>query len=318
MSDAKPVETDALDPDIRRFVTALNEAYGRFPNFDKLPLAERRAAAEVVRAPWRAGGPTMWCSIELDVAGLRGRIHVPREASALPALLYLHGGGWTMFSIDTHDRLMREYAARAGVIVVGIDYSLSPEAKYPVALNEVIAAVEWLRRDGAAHGIDGTRLALGGDSAGANLAMAAALTLLPRPGPALRGLLLNYGVFTPEPSASYALYDGPRYMLTIDEMRYFWNNYIREPADLRDPRVAPYLADVRGLPPALFSVAACDILADSNRAMAAKLNAAGVPADVHVYAGASHSFLEAMSIAPLSNRALDVAAGWLNHRLMNG
>jgi len=317
MSDAKPVESDALDPDIRRFVTALNEAYGRYQNFDRLPLLEKRAAAEQVRAPWRAGGPRMWRSIDTQIAGLRSRIHIPVESTLLPALLYLHGGGWTMFSIDTHDRLMREYAARTGVIVVGIDYSLAPEARYPVALNEVVAAVEWLRRDGAAHGIDGTRLALGGDSAGANLAMAAALKLRDQPGPSLRGMLLNYGVFTPEPGASYTTYDGPGYMLTVEEMRYFWNNYIRDPADLHDPLVAPYLADVHRLPPALFSIAACDILADSNRAMAAKLAAAGVPTVVDVYPGASHSFLEAMSIAALSNRALDAAARWLGRHLLS-
>jgi acetyl esterase len=315
MSDAQPGGTDALDADIRRFVNGLNEGYGRFPNFGQLPLPERRAAAEQVRAPWRAGGPRMLRSIDVQIAGRPGRIHVPAEAPALPALLYLHGGGWTMFSIDTHDRLMREYAARTGIIVVGIDYSLSPEAKYPVALNEVVAAIAWLRRDGAGFGIDGTRLAVGGDSAGANLAIAAALKLRGGDAPALRGMLLNYGVYSPEPSASYAAYDGPRYMLTVEEMRYFWNNYVRDPADLRDPLVAPYLADVTGLPPALLSVAACDILADSNRAMAAKLAAAGVPTVVDVYPGASHSFLEAMSIAPLSNRALDAAARWLGARL---
>jgi acetyl esterase len=318
MSDVKPFYTDVLDPDIRRFVTAINEGYGRYPNFDGLPMRERRVAAEQVRAPWCAGGPRMWRSIDTQVAGLRGRIHIPFEAPALGAMLYLHGGGWMMFSIDTHDRLMREYAARAGIIVVGIDYSLSPEAKFPVALGEVVAAIRWLQRAGATHGIDRKRLAVGGDSAGANLALAAALKLREGGGPMLRGMLFNYGAFGPQPSTSYKLYDGPRYMLTVEEMCNFWNNYVREPADLRNPLAAPALADVRDLPAAYFCIAECDILSDGNRAMAERLTAAGVPTDAHVYDGATHSFLEAISISALADRALDAAARWLSGRLMAG
>jgi acetyl esterase len=257
----------------------------------------------------------MFLSTNTDIVGLRGRIHVPVEAPALGAMLYLHGGGWTMFSIDTHDRLMREYAARAGVIVVGIDYSLSPEQKYPVALHEVVRAVGWLRDAGAAHGIDGTRLAIGGDSAGANLALAAALMMREQGDPPLRGLLFNYGAFGAETSPSYERYDGPDFFLTVEEMRRFWNNYVRSPADLDNPLVAPLLADLHGLPPTFFCIAACDILADGNRAMAARMAAAHVPAEVYVYEGATHSFLEAMSIAPLAQRALDTAAGWLRARL---
>src|SRR5258708_3275673 len=291
MSDAKPVNTDVLDPDIRRFVTALNEGYSRYPNFDKLPIRERRAIAEQVRAPWCAGGPRMWRSVDTRVAGLRGRIHIPFEASALGAMLYLHGGGWTMFSIDTHDRLMREYAARAGIIVVGIDYSLSPEQKFPVAMHEAVRAVEWLRREGASQGIDAERLAIGGDSAGANLALASALFMRERADPPLGALLFNYGAFGPESSDSFVRYDGPRYSLTTDEMRWFWNNYIRQPSDLEDPLAAPSRADLHGLPPTLFTIAACDILADGNRTLAARMAAAQVPAEVHVYEGAPHVFL---------------------------
>src|SRR5262249_6293160 len=145
MSDAQRIDSDGLDPDVRRFVTAVQRSYGQYPGFDRLPLPERRRAAEEVRAPWRAGGPGMRGTVDTTIAGVRARIHIPVAAPALAAMLYLHGGGWTMFSIDTHDRVMREYARRSGAIVVGIDYSLSPEAKFPTALNEVVAAIEWLR-----------------------------------------------------------------------------------------------------------------------------------------------------------------------------
>jgi acetyl esterase len=315
MSDSGRIDSDELDPDIRRFVSALQQGYARFADFDTLAVPERRSVAEQVRAPWRAGGPQMARTLELEIAGVRGRIHIPVNTRRLAAMLYLHGGGWTMFSIDTHDRLMREYAHRSGAAVVGIDYSLSPEAKFPTALNEVVAAAHWLSRQGADYDIDPQRLAIGGDSAGANLAVAAALSLRDTGGPALRAMLLNYGAFTPDPAPSFDKYDGPRYMLTVEEMRYFWDNYTSDATDLMNPLVAPYRADLRGLPPAFFCTGACDILADGNRAMAARLSAAGVPCEQHLYAGATHSFLEAVSIAPLADSALAEASRWLRARL---
>lgn len=344
MNQAMQLNADGLDPDIRRFVTEIQRAYGRFPNFDALSLDERRRVAEQVRAPWRGGGPAMQRTSDLSIAGCRARLYVPAgttletPSGTLPgtspatsraappatqtpsgnssgAMLYLHGGGWMLFSIDTHDRLMREYAARAGVMVLGLDYRLSPESKFPAALEDAGAALDWMQREGPAHGIDPARLAVGGDSAGANLAVATALKLRELGRPALRALLLNYGAFGPEPSASFDRYGGPSYMLTAPEMRMFWDNYTRCPKDLRDPLVAPLLADLRGLPPALFTIAACDILADGNRAMAARFAAAGVPAEVQIYEGATHSFLEAVSISTLADRALGHAALWLRRQL---
>lgn len=306
---------DGLDPDIRRFVGEMQRAYGRFPGFDSLPLRERRAAAEQVRAPWRAGGPVMHRTHDLRIGECRARVHVPGTATPSGALLYLHGGGWMLFSIDTHDRLMREYAARAGVIVVGLDYRLSPEAKFPAALDDTVAALAWMRDEGATFGIDPNSLAVGGDSAGANLAVSTALKQRDLGRPAPRALLLNYGAFGPEPGASFAHFDGPRYMLTVEEMGMFWSNYTRGPADLRDPLAVPLLADLRGLPSALLCVAACDILADGNRAMAERFAAAQVPAELRIYEGATHSFLEAVSISRLADRALDDSAQWLRARL---
>ena len=318
MSNSGRVDSDDLDPDIRRFVSAMQNGYAQYPGFESLSVAERRSVAEKLRAPWRTGGPRMQRTVETTIGGVRARIHIPIEARSLGAMLYLHGGGWTMFSIDTHDRLMREYAMRAGAVVAGIDYSLSPEAKFPVALEEAVAAVEWLAREGSDFGIDPTRLAIGGDSAGANLAVAAALKLREAGRPALRAMLLNYGAFSPEPTASFERYGGPRYMLTPKEMQVFWSNYTSDPGELDNPLVAPLRADLRGLPPAFFCIAACDILADNNRAMAARCAAAGVLCEQRVYPGATHSFLEAVSIAPLSDRALTEAASWIRGRLSAG
>jgi acetyl esterase len=314
MSDPGGIDSDGLDPDIRRFVNGVQQGYAQYPDFDTLPLKERRAVAEKVRAPWRSGGPAMERTVDTAIAGVRARIHIPVNASA-GAMLYLHGGGWTLFSIDTHDRVMREYASRSGAVVVGLDYSLSPEAKFPAALDQVGAAIGWLSSEGAAYGIDATRLAVGGDSAGGNLAVASALRLREQGRAKLRAMLLNYGAFSPEPAPSFERYGGPAYMLTPEEMRFFWNNYISGPSDLSNPLVAPYRAELHGLPPAFFCIAECDILSDSNRAMAARCAASKVPCETHVYPGATHSFLEAVSISALADRALAEASRWLRARL---
>ncbi len=315
MTDTAQLDArDDVDPDIRRFVQSLNQSYGEFAGFDALPLPERRAAAEQVRAPWRLGGPKMAKTITLDIEGVRVRLHIPSLGGALPAMLYIHGGGWTIFSIDTHDRLMREYAARAGMIVAGIDYSLSPEAKFPKALDEIVAAYRWLRTSSASYGVDVMRIAIGGDSAGANLSVSAGLKLRAEGERLPDAMLLNYGAFGPEPTPSYARYDGPNYMLTVDEMDLFWRNYIRDPAELANPLVSPVIGDMHDLPPAFMAIAQCDILAGVNEIMAQRLSAAGVPVEKHLYAGATHSFLEAMSISALAEGAIQDGADWLRRR----
>lgn len=311
--------SDDVDPDIRLFQQRMSAGYAAFPDFAGLPLPQARRAAEEVRAQWVRGGPKMARTTELRVGALqtRIRIHMPQApvaGSKVPALLYLHGGGWTMFSLDTHDRLMREYAARAGIAVVGIDYSLSPEAKFPRAIEEILDVLQWLRASGGEHGIDVARLASGGDSAGANLAVAAHLRLRDLGLPPTCAMLLNYGVFTDQHSPSMSRYDGPHYMLETGEMQWFWSNYLRGDADRGNPLAVPLHADLSGLPPAFLAIAECDILADGNHAMAAHLAAAGVEVEARSYAGATHSFLEAVSISALSDRALDESAAWLKAR----
>ena len=313
-----PTAVDDVEPELRLFQQRINAGYAGVGDFAGLPRDQARASAARIRAPWARGGPTMaqTTSLPPPVAGVGVRIHHPGPArTPLPALVYLHGGGWTMFSVATHDRLMREYAARAGVVVVGVDYSLAPEAKFPQAIGEAAAVVAWLRAHGAEHAIDATRLLLGGDSAGANLSVATSLWLRQHGQAPVDGLLLNYGAFDREPGGSWDRYDGPRYMLEVDEMQRFWDHYLRDDADRLDPLAEPLRGDLRGLPPAFFAIPECDILADGNRRLAAGLREAGVAVEVREYPGATHSFLEAVSISPVADRAFDDAAQWLRARL---
>jgi acetyl esterase len=325
MDHARGQETSAggldLDPDVRRFIRAMAESVARHPQFNTAPLPQVRRWAEEVRAPWRRGGPTMLDTRDLTAPtrhdDVRVRIHRPAPGG-LPGLVYLHGGGWTIFSIDTHDRVMREYAARAGCCVIGIDYALSPECRFPVALEQVVDVVQWLASEGEGLGIDARRLAIGGDSAGANLSLAASLVLRDlQSAPALRAMILNYGAFISRCSTEACRrFDGPEYMLGCEEMSGYWRNYLRNDQDAEDPLACPLFAALQGLPPAFLAIAECDILAEQNVEMARRLQAAGVPTQGVVYPGASHSFIEAMSIAAVSDQALADASGWLRQVLL--
>nr|WP_294169573.1 alpha/beta hydrolase fold domain-containing protein [uncultured Sphingomonas sp.] len=303
---------DDLEPGVRQFQSQVAADYQRLSTPGIPDIRERRRVAELVRRPWASGGPEMADSRDLRVGDRQVpvRVHRPTGDPGLPALIYVHGGGWMLFSLDTHDRLMREYAARAGVNVVGVDYSLAPEARFPHPVLEAIDVVRWVRSEASPDLLSPASLAIGGDSAGANLAVAANLSLRDGSEAVLDAMLLNYGAFDLERRPSHALYGGPAYTLTPSEMDEFWAEYV-PPAERRNPLARPLLADLGGLPPAFLCIAECDILADENREMARRLGDAGVPTTVAAYSGATHSFLEAVSVSPLAERAIGDAASWL-------
>lgn len=309
----------ALDPGIRAFIDTMRADWASFPAAETLPLPALRAAAERVRARWTAGGPAMAETVEhviaTDAGDVRIRVYRPEGAGqASPALIYLHGGGFVLFSLDTHDRLMREYAGRAGVAVIGIDYPLSPEARFPAALDRIGAAVRWLADRGASIGIDPERLAIGGDSAGANLAVAAAVDLRGRV--RLRAILSNYGFFSTIVSDdAEARLGGPDALLHRDELLGYARNYLEHDAQAADPRAFPLSADLAGLPPTLLLIPELDVLAEQSVSMAERLAAAGVAAETIVYPGATHSFLEAMSIADVARRGIADGAAFLARHL---
>lgn len=306
-----------LEPGVRRFVEQVTADYRRHGQGVSHTPAQARAVAERVRQPWRQGGPVMQHTEDLQIPTRHGkvrvRIHQPQDRRPGPALVYLHGGGWTIFSIDTHDRLMREYAARAGMTVVGVDYSLSPEAKFPVALEECADVVAWVMAEGGLFDIDPARVAVGGDSAGGNLAVAVAMMLRDKGAePTLRGLLLNYASFGGDYSAEYhARYGGPGYMLSSEEVGRFITNYLRTPEDRHHPLIRVIDAELEGLPPTFMAIPECDLLACQSFEMEPRLRRAGVDVTAVVYKGASHSFLEAVSISEVANRAFDDEAAWL-------
>ncbi|WP_043834370.1 alpha/beta hydrolase [Muricoccus aerilatus] len=305
-----------LDPEMAAFTEMMAGRAALPPQRLERPLDATRAENEALNLTLSNPEPAMAESSDrwLPVRGRRllCRLHRPSDAEPLPVLVHLHGGGWVWGSIDTHDPLVRSLAAGSGCAVIAPDYALSPEAAFPQALEEVAAVVRWVAAHGAEWGLDPSRIVLGGDSAGANLALGAALLLRQSdPGLRLRGLLLDYGVFDDRMATpSYAEFaDG--YGLTAERMRFFWDCYAPNPADRLSPYAAPIRADLRGLPPCRVQIAELDVLSDENRAMARALREAGVTVEEETFPGTLHGFLRARDHVAAARRAIAAGAGWL-------
>lgn len=220
------------------------------------------------------------------------RVYDPDPPRALPLLIYLHGGGWTLGSVRVADRPCRRLAVAADCVVASIEYRLAPETRFPGPLEDCLAATRWLAANAEALG-GGGGLLLMGDSAGGNLAAAAALILRDEPAVAVDRQILLYPCLHPARNAPFASYrehaDGP--LMTRAELEWFWANYLRGEQDERDPRAAPLLGeDLAGLPGAEIFVAELDPLRDEGLAYAERLRAAGVTAECVEFPGAAHGF----------------------------
>ncbi|HYF08471.1 MAG TPA: alpha/beta hydrolase [Acetobacteraceae bacterium] len=310
-------DTSRWDPEMRAFQAMMEERGRSLPAPTlTLPLDGPRAVTEALNLPLAEGGPAMAESGDrwLPIRGrhLRCRFHRPVANEGQPVLVYIHGGGWVWNSIDTHDRLMREYAAASGCAVIGPDYALSPEAAFPQALEVCAAVVRWVARHGAEWGLDPSRIVVGGDSAGGNLAAGVALLLRETdPGLRLRGLLLNYGVFDARfDTRSYDEF-AEGHFLTREKMRFYWSCYAPREADRLNPLASPLRADLHGLPPCLVHYAELDVLASENEAMIARLREAGVPVEARMYPGTLHGFLRALGHVAKARQAVADAGAWL-------
>ncbi len=283
------------------------------------PFDEHRLVNDALNLPFAEGGPEMAETRERWVFA-RGRrvlcrVNVPRAAgvpsAGWPVLVWFHGGGWVWSSVETHDRLCREYADGAGVATVSVDYALSPEARFPQALLECTAVVRWLQRHGASWGLDPSRLALGGDSAGGNLAISTALMLGVEGATRPRALLLAYPVTDCRfDTASYTEFaDG--FGLTAAAMRAYWDLYLRDEQDRENPFAAPLRADLAALPPTLVQVAELDVLRTEGERFAARLRAAGVDATIETYPGVAHGFMRLTGDVARARAAVASASAWL-------
>lgn len=311
-----------IDPEIQFFLDELRAGWAAFPPFASLTYPEQRQVADAARARWNEGGPAMTQTREHrfdpGAGELRVRLHLPHGvAEPVPTLVYLHGGGFTLFSIDSHDRLMREYAQGAGVAVLGVDYPLAPEHKYPVAIDRIEALLLWLKDHGAELGVDPARIMLGGDSAGANMSFGIVQRLLARGERDLvRGILANYGGYGSEISdAAEADFGGDDAIMNRAEAYEYYGNYLHGDAEIDDPHVYPLKGDLAGFPPVFLVTPECDILTEQGIAMDAHLRACGVDTRSKIYPGAIHGFVEATSVSAVAREAVADGAAFVRERI---
>lgn len=259
----------------------------------------------------------------ISVNGQLIAIKIVRPAGAigtLPVFMYFHGGGWVLGDYQTHERLIRDLVVGSGAAAVYVDYTPSPEAKYPTAINQAFAATQWVAQNGTQIGVDGKRLAVAGNSVGGNMAAVVSLMAKDKGTPAIKYQLLLWPVTDANfNNASYNQFaDG--YFLSKSLMQWFWNNYTTDPKQRAEIYTSPLQASVeqlKGLPPALVQTAEFDVLRDEGEAYARKLDAAGVNVTSVRYNGMIHDFglLNVVSQIPGTQSAIRQAAEALKANL---
>ena len=299
-----------LDPDLQAIADAMAAKAPAEPILD--PAALRRA---VEAGPSLGRTTPVARAQDLTLPGpagpLRARLYAPTSLPA-PLLVFLHGGGFVMCSIDTHDNLCRALAAEAGHAILSVDYRLAPEHRFPAALDDAVAAAIWAAANTEALGCRPGPIAIGGDSAGGDLAVGAAMALRDR-GVGLSHLLLIYPALDPACAGpSYA--EHPRTpFLDADTMRWFWSLYLAAEGDYVDPRAAPLRADLTGLPPTTLISAEHDPINSDGEAFLKALAAAGGRFEARRFAGPSHGFASLVGLVEKADAAATFAAARLRH-----
>src|ERR671914_64931 len=288
-----------LEPASQEFVEATAEP----PFLYELTAAEARKVLDDVQAAPidKLDVEDRWVTVPADVGDVRVRIvRPPGAAGQLPVILYMHGGGWVLGNADTHDRLVRELAVGTGAAVVFVEYDRSPEAHYPVAIEQGYATAQWIVNQGAANGLDPDRIAVAGDSVGGG--MTAALALMANERGDVRFVQQSMYYPVTDAAMNTGSYDqfAEGYFLLAKSMAWFWDAYAPDLERRSEPYASPLRASdeqLEGLPPAFLIVDEADVLRDEGEAYAARLRAAGVPVTTVRYDGITHDF---MMLNPLS------------------
>jgi acetyl esterase len=306
--NATTLVEEKLDPEIAAALKEQAERFGIIELTD-LPPAEARPLFLKRNEMFNTGArpsATRDFTIPTRAGTIAAREYRAPGAKGNAAILYLHGGGWTFGNIDSHDALLRGLAAMSGDAIIAIDYRLAPEHPFPAPLEDCVDAFTWCATNAATLGIDAKRIAVGGDSAGANLALGLAL--------ALRGgthtpaaMLLYYGCYqTKGDTASHRRFGDGRFGLSTLRMTRFWKNYIG--ADLKSsPLATPLSAEFKGLPPAYLMVGTLDVLHDDTTELAAKLKQAGVRQEMTIHPGCHHGFLHMVDRAKAAREAVEMS-----------
>ncbi len=257
------------------------------------PVAVRASLADFPRPEGEVVGSVVDRTVPGPAGDIAVRIYTPAPHSGgtRAALVWFHGGGWVIGNLDGADFTCRAMTNRSNCIVVSVDYRLAPEAKFPAAAEDCYAATKWVADNAASIGVDAHRIAVGGDSAGGNLATVVALMARASSEPAIGFQALIYPVTNHNFDTASYRDNADGYLLTKDSMVWFWNHYLKSPADGNDPMASPLKADdLSGLPPAIVITAEFDPLRDEGEAYAARLKQAGVAVQSQRYDGQIHGF----------------------------
>jgi acetyl esterase len=306
----------ATDPALKSMIDAIFPPDG--PDWRTMAPAAYRAALKETQEP---DPPYPLARIEnLTVPGAAGpiaaRLYADSHAPNLPCILYIHGGGWVICDLDSHDLLARGLARESGCAVLSIDYRLAPEHPFPAGLMDCRAALIWLRDHGESLGLDGSRLAVAGDSAGGNLAGALCLLMRDEAPGLIRHQALIYPVTDNDfDCASYREY-ADDYGLTRDEMIWFWRHYLAKPEDADHPHVSILRApDLSNLPPATVTSAEFDVLRDEAEAYAQRLREAGNQVSLHRVAGTCHGYAHLLTTVRQADETARLLGGILREAL---
>ena len=304
------IVADKLHPRARAIVDEI----AALPRLPTMTPVEARGRPNPLEAAPEAVGSVTARAIPGPAGPMGIRIYRPRDPLRA-ALVYFHGGGWVLGSLESADASCRAIANRSRCVVVSIDYRLAPETKFPGAVEDAYAAVRWVADNAAELRIDPERLAVGGASAGGNLAAAAALLARERGGPKIAFQLLTVPVAELSSRAESHREFAEGYGLSAADMTWFGLHYVRTPADADDPRASVVRADLHDLPPAFVITAACDPLRDDGEAYAEKLQKLGIAARYKRYPGMFHGFMSFPRVLPEADEAFEDAGKALREAL---
>ncbi|MER6251885.1 alpha/beta hydrolase [Streptomyces sp. NPDC001584] len=319
-----PHAIEPVQPVLEPAAAALAEATANPPYLFQMAPAEGRKAVDELQSG-EIAKPAVdeeWVTVPGGPTGsVRARIVKPAAAAGmLPAVLYIHGAGWVFGNAHTHDRLVRELAVGANAAVVFPEYDLSPEVRYPVAIEQNFAVAQWVVAQGATHGLDATRIAVAGDSVGGNMTAALTLMAKERGGVPLVQQVLFYPVTDANfDTGSYGQF-ATGYYLRRDGMQWFWDQYTTDEAQRAEITASPLratTAQLTGLPPALVITGEADVLRDEGEAYANKLREAGVPVTAVRFQGVIHDFvmLDSLRGTHAAEAAINLAARTLQAAL---
>ena len=306
-----------LDEQVAEFLKQMNSAKNK--PYSQMPVEQARRQM-IVATVLLGSAPDMHRTEELKVPVEGGeipiRVYHPADVDDLPVLVYFHGGGWVLGNIDTHDGYCRALAAGAGIKVVSVDYRLAPEHKFPTAPEDCYAATCWIIENAKNFGGDPQRVAVGGDSAGGNLATVVALLARDRSGPDLAFQLLNYPITDYHLETPSYRENAEGYGLSKDTMAWFWDHYLETPEDGANPYASPLRAEsLAGMPPALVVTAEYDPLRVEGEAYASRLGKEGGATELVRYDGMIHGFTRRYRMWPQAGEAIELAVLRLQQHL---